>query len=222
MRWWGDKEMRWPWISKNKKSLTFTRLNPQQQSSKCPFSHLRRIIWQAKQKPLPCISHDLNKPVRSEDLSCSRPPLALNDTHQDRLRTIATQNRPLLSNSSSSFFWVKITLASWYSGKQNLRLYKLSACSIDQLMNLWCPSVCMWSSSENTNLLTKDSKACMQYSRSSSSSMLQNFTTNGMIFSKYSPVEDTDSTVNMHPSTMYVSPNLESNSWRVELNIKES
>lgn len=40
-----------------------------------------------------------------------------------------------------------------------------------------------------TYLLTKDSNAWMQYSRSSSSSTLQNFTTKGIIFSRYSPVK---------------------------------
>lgn len=39
------------------------------------------------------------------------------------------------------------------------------------------------------HLLTKDSKAWMQYSRSSSSSTLQNLTTRGMIFSRYSPAD---------------------------------
>lgn len=42
---------------------------------------------------------------------------------------------------------------------------------------------------QSYHLLTKDSKAWMQYSRSSSSSTLQNFTTRGMIFSRYSPAE---------------------------------
>ena len=73
-----------------------------------------------------------------------------------------------------------------------------------QAWKLWASTVTMWGEISFGQRLTKDSKAWMQYSRSSSSSTLQNVTMSGTILSRCSPMRCPACRLEWQQQTRYV------------------